>query len=88
MAIYLKRADGRPDQAPESRANCRYSGIAIAYLMSGLLVLIAVSFTILWALMHAHIPLLKTCLLCGFVFVCWYMAAVLKAQAGRDRMKL
>lgn len=22
MAIYLKRADGRPDQAPESRANC------------------------------------------------------------------
>jgi arginine exporter protein ArgO len=77
-----------PIKRPRAERIARYSGIAIAYLMSGLLVLIAVSFTILWALMHAHIPLLKTCLLCGFVFVCWYMAAVLKAQAGRDRMKL
>jgi hypothetical protein len=85
---YLAEQMKDPIARPRAERIACYIGIGIAYVMSGMLVFIAVSFTVLWALMHSRISFSNTLMLFAFIFLCWYMAAVLKAQGGRERMLL
>ena len=88
IGLYLKKQMHDPTAPPKPGRIALFANIAIAYLMSGLLVFIAVCFTVLWACMHERISGEKTVVLFAYIFLCWYVAAVLKAQGGRDRMNL
>jgi hypothetical protein len=88
IGLYLKKQMDDPTAPRKPGRIALFANIAIAYLMSGLLVFIAVCFTVLWACLHQRISVEKTLVLFAYIFLCWYVAAVLKAQGGRDRMKL
>ena len=88
FGIYLTKQMDDPSRRSGENRVILYLDVVLAYLMSGLLVSIAVSFTTLWALRHGSLSAMNTSVLLGYIILCWVVAAVLKAQGGRQRMKL
>jgi hypothetical protein len=77
-----------PIEYPRIKRALVYADVAVTYLMAAMLALIATIFTFLGAWAHGRLSVPGALGLLAYVFLCWCVATVLRAQAGRDRVKL
>jgi hypothetical protein len=88
FAHYLAEQMKDPIEYPRVARMFQYFDIAFTYVMSGLLAVIAVSFAIFAALAYTRLSLESGAALYSYILLCLCVAAVLKAQGGRARIKL
>lgn len=88
LSHYLVNLMADPIEYPRIKRALTYADVAVTYVMAAVLALIATLFTILGALAHRRLSIEGALGLLAYIVLCWCVVAVLKAQAGRERVKL